>query len=213
MSGRGNLSSMGRGRGGRGLGTGGAKRHRKVLRDNVQGLTKPALQRIARKAGVKSMSGLMYEELRVVTKVYMENILKNAVTYTEHRRARTINEDDVGRAIEDATGKRVMALGNHKSVKACKPLTSTKSPGKKNSNKSKSSSSKSESKEEEEVEEEEVEEEESEEESEEEQSPPKKTAKKTANASGRGRGRGKAAGGRGRGKTAVTTPKKRKSVE
>ncbi|CAN0289025.1 unnamed protein product, partial [Scytosiphon promiscuus] len=32
----------GRGKGGKGLGKGGAKRHRKVLRDNIQGITKPA---------------------------------------------------------------------------------------------------------------------------------------------------------------------------
>ena len=30
----------GRGKGGKGLGKGGAKRHRKVLRDNIQGITK-----------------------------------------------------------------------------------------------------------------------------------------------------------------------------
>jgi len=30
----------GRGKGGKGLGKGGAKRHRKILRDNIQGITK-----------------------------------------------------------------------------------------------------------------------------------------------------------------------------
>jgi hypothetical protein len=35
-----NQSNMsGRGKGGKGLGKGGAKRHRKVLRDNIQGIT------------------------------------------------------------------------------------------------------------------------------------------------------------------------------
>jgi len=43
----------GRGKGGKGLGTGGAKRHRKVLRDNIQGITKPAIRRLARRGGVK----------------------------------------------------------------------------------------------------------------------------------------------------------------
>ncbi len=39
-----NVGSMsGRGKGGKGLGKGGAKRHRKVLRDNIQGITKPAV--------------------------------------------------------------------------------------------------------------------------------------------------------------------------
>ena len=53
----------GRGKGGKGLGKGGAKRHRKVLRDNIQGITKPAIRRLARRGGVKRISGLIYEEL------------------------------------------------------------------------------------------------------------------------------------------------------
>ena len=54
----------GRGKGGKGLGKGGAKRHRKVLRDNIQGITKPAIRRLARRGGVKRISGLIYEETR-----------------------------------------------------------------------------------------------------------------------------------------------------
>ena len=52
----------GRGKGGKG-GKGGAKRHRKVLRDNIQGITKPAIRRLARRGGVKRISGLIYEEV------------------------------------------------------------------------------------------------------------------------------------------------------
>jgi ribosomal protein L33 len=58
------LSMTGRGKGGKGLGKGGAKRHRKVLRDNIQGITKPAIRRLARRGGVKRISGLIYEETR-----------------------------------------------------------------------------------------------------------------------------------------------------
>ena len=50
----------GRGKGGKGLGKGGAKRHRKILRDNIQGITKPAIRRLARRGGVKRISGLIY---------------------------------------------------------------------------------------------------------------------------------------------------------
>jgi hypothetical protein len=48
----------GRGKGGKGLGKGGAKRHRKILRDNIQGITKPAIRRLARRGGVKRITGL-----------------------------------------------------------------------------------------------------------------------------------------------------------
>ena len=61
----------GRGKGGKGLGKGGAKRHRKVLRDNIQGITKPAIRRLARRGGVKRISGLIYEETRGVLKVFV----------------------------------------------------------------------------------------------------------------------------------------------
>ena len=70
------------GKGGKGLGKGGAKRHRKVLRDNIQGITKPAIRRLARRGGVKRISGLIYEETRGVLKVFLENVIRDSVTYT-----------------------------------------------------------------------------------------------------------------------------------
>ena len=51
---------FGRGKGGKGPGKGGAKRHRKVLCDNIQGTTKPTIRRLARRGGVKRTSGLIY---------------------------------------------------------------------------------------------------------------------------------------------------------
>ncbi|XP_037731083.1 histone H4-like, partial [Drosophila subpulchrella] len=80
---------LGRGKGGKGLGKGGAKRHRKVLRDNIQGITKPAIRRLARRGGVKRISGLIYEETRGVLKVFLENVIRDAVTYTEHAKRKT----------------------------------------------------------------------------------------------------------------------------
>ena len=44
------------------LGKGLAKRHRKVLKDNVLGITKPAIRRLARRGGVKRISNTVYEE-------------------------------------------------------------------------------------------------------------------------------------------------------
>jgi histone H4 len=88
----------GRGKGGKGLGKGGAKRHRKILRDNIQGecafflydlcdvpayvllgITKPAIRRLARRGGVKRISGLIYEETRGVLKIFLENVSSPSV--------------------------------------------------------------------------------------------------------------------------------------
>ncbi|RMZ52519.1 hypothetical protein APUTEX25_003662 [Auxenochlorella protothecoides] len=81
----------GRGKGGKGLGKGGAKRHRKVLRDNIQGITKPAIRRLARRGGVKRISGLIYEETRGVLKVFLENV---------HARRKTVTAFDVVYALK-----------------------------------------------------------------------------------------------------------------
>ncbi|GLG97390.1 Histone H4 [Gryllus bimaculatus] len=85
----------GRGKGGKGLGKGGAKRHRKVLYDNVQGITKPAIRRLARRGGVKRISGQMYEEIRSSLKTYLESVFHDAITYTEFAKRRTVTNLDV----------------------------------------------------------------------------------------------------------------------
>ena len=108
-------------------GKGGAKRHRKVLRDNIQGITvsssgsasplalksprplpraasvplqKPAIRRLARRGGVKRISGLIYEETRGVLKVFLENVIRDSVTYTEHARRKTVTALDVVYALK-----------------------------------------------------------------------------------------------------------------
>jgi histone H3/H4 len=94
------VNMTGRGKGGKGLGKGGAKRHRKVLRDNIQGITKPAIRRLARRGGVKRISGLIYEETRGVLKVFLENVVRDAVTYTEHAKRKTVTAMDVVYALK-----------------------------------------------------------------------------------------------------------------
>uniref|UniRef100_A0A0E0DSP5 Histone H4 n=1 Tax=Oryza meridionalis TaxID=40149 RepID=A0A0E0DSP5_9ORYZ len=105
----------GRGKGGKGLGKGGAKRHRKVLRDNIQGITKPAIRRLARRGGVKRISGLIYEETRGVLKIFLENVIRDAVTYTEHARRKTVTAMDVrisGLIYEETRGVLKIFLEN-----------------------------------------------------------------------------------------------------
>ena len=104
------LKMSGRGKGGKGLGKGGAKRHRKVLRDNIQGITKPAIRRLARRGGVKRISGLIYEETRGVLKVFLENVIRDAVTYTEHAKRKTVTALDVVYALK-RQGKTLYGFG------------------------------------------------------------------------------------------------------
>ncbi|XP_055606028.1 uncharacterized protein LOC129754929 [Uranotaenia lowii] len=123
----------GRGKGGKGLGKGGAKRHRKVLRDNIQGITKPAIRRLARRGGVKRISGLIYEETRGVLKVFLENVIRDAVTYTEHAKRKTVTAMDVVYALKRQGRVEQTALGRHhrsgRSAMARTKQTARKSTG------------------------------------------------------------------------------------
>lgn len=82
------------------MGKGGAKRHRKITRDTIQGITKPAIRRLARRGGVKRISGLIYEETRHVLKEFIDRILRDAITYTEHARRKTVTAMDVMYALK-----------------------------------------------------------------------------------------------------------------
>ena len=85
-----------------------------ILIDNLQGITKPAIRRLARRGGVKRISGLIYEETRGVLKVglklmsklvmlsqvFLENVIRDAVTYTEHAKRKTVTAMDVVYALK-----------------------------------------------------------------------------------------------------------------
>ena len=90
----------GRGKGGKGLGKYGAVRHRKILRDNIDGITKPAIRRLARRGGVKRISGLIYEETRGVLKRFLTDVIRDSVVYVEHARRKTVKALDVVYALK-----------------------------------------------------------------------------------------------------------------
>ncbi len=71
-----------------------------VPSSQTQGITKPAIRRLARRGGVKRISGLIYEETRGVLKVFLENVIRDAVTYTEHARRKTVTALDVVYALK-----------------------------------------------------------------------------------------------------------------
>jgi histone H4 len=76
------------------------KRHRKVLRDTLHGITNPAIRRLARRGGVKRISALIYEETRVVLKHFLRDIMRDALMYTEYARRKTCTAGDVVHALK-----------------------------------------------------------------------------------------------------------------
>ena len=89
-----------RGKGAKGLGKGGAKRHIRVIRDNIYGITKSDIRRLARKGGVKRLSGDIYWNIRGVLKAYLNDVICDTVIYTEYANRKTITALDVVHALK-----------------------------------------------------------------------------------------------------------------
>ncbi|KAG6538679.1 hypothetical protein ZIOFF_003807 [Zingiber officinale] len=66
-----------------------------MLRGNIQGITKSLIRRLARRRGVKRISGLIYEETHGVLKIFLKNVIHDIVTYMEHTQRKTVNDMDV----------------------------------------------------------------------------------------------------------------------
>jgi histone H3 len=70
-------------------------RHRRVLRDNIQGVTSPAIKKLFQRAGAKRISRVNYEEARSIIKLKLETLISRAVVLTEYARRRTVKPVDV----------------------------------------------------------------------------------------------------------------------
>lgn len=74
-----------------------AKRH-KVKKE--RGITNPAIRRLARRGGVKRISGTVYEEVRETLHLFLTQIIRNAIMYTEHARRKTVSSLDIVHAFK-----------------------------------------------------------------------------------------------------------------
>jgi len=85
------------GLGGKGKGLGGKKpqRHRKILRDNIGAITKGDIKRLARRGGVKRISGQIYGEIRGALQEYLQRTLRDVCAITDHCRRKTATVSDV----------------------------------------------------------------------------------------------------------------------
>lgn len=105
----------GQGKGGKGVGGKGkvgTKRitQRKSNKASIEGITKPAIRRLARRGGVKRISSFVYDDTRQVLKGFLEGIVRDAVTYTEHARRKTVTAMDVVYALK-RQGRTIYGFG------------------------------------------------------------------------------------------------------
>ena len=75
------------------------KRQKKVLRENIKGITKGSIRRLARRGGVKRISSEVYEEVRKTLKTFVEGVVRDATAYTEHAKRKTVTALDVVNAL------------------------------------------------------------------------------------------------------------------
>lgn len=87
-------------RGGKGVKKITPSRHRKVVRELIHGITKPSIRRLARRGGVKRIAKEVYDETRYVLKEFIQNIVRDAVTYVEHARRKTVTAMDIVYALK-----------------------------------------------------------------------------------------------------------------
>ena len=94
------MVSGSQGQGKKSMGKIGAKRHRKNKKPILEGITKGDIRRLARRGGVKRVSGYIYGEVRDVLKGFLESIMRDTITYAEHAKRRTIMAMDVVYALK-----------------------------------------------------------------------------------------------------------------
>ena len=88
-----------------------AIRHRKVLRDNIQGITKPAIRRLSRRAGVKRISGPVYDCVRAHTKKFLQTIMRDVIIMTNYQKRKTVTTKNVIHAAK-RNGYSIYGYGN-----------------------------------------------------------------------------------------------------
>jgi len=78
----------------------GPKRHAPAKLSASRGINKAAIRRLAKRAGVKRISGLMYEESRSLISNFVTGLVKDAIIYCEHGKRSTVSASDVIHALK-----------------------------------------------------------------------------------------------------------------
>jgi len=86
------------------------KKHRKLSRDTIHGITKSDIRRLARRGGIKRISEGIYDEARGALKDYLTKILRDCVTYCEHSNRKTVTVYDVIHSLQ-RIGKPIYGFG------------------------------------------------------------------------------------------------------
>lgn len=78
----------------------GKQRVSTVKETTLSGITKPAIRRLARRGGVKRISKPIYDEIRQELRIFLEATLRDATTYCEHSKRKTVKPLDIVYALK-----------------------------------------------------------------------------------------------------------------
>jgi len=68
----------------------------KARQPNVlDGITKPAIRRLARRGGVKRISSFIYNDSREFMKAFLNSVVTDATVYCQHAKRKTVTALDV----------------------------------------------------------------------------------------------------------------------
>ncbi len=77
------------------------KRVKKLVRaGSGGGFTKGGIRRLARRAGVKRLSALVFGEVRASVAQFVKRVITDTTAYTEHARRKTVTAVDVVNALK-----------------------------------------------------------------------------------------------------------------
>merc|ERR1719193_77908 len=82
------------------IGKGSGKRVDKTERDSLPGIAKSSIRRLARRGGVRRMSGLIYEETNAIMEGFVGKVFEDSIIYCRHSKRKTIKSLDVVYALK-----------------------------------------------------------------------------------------------------------------
>ena len=96
-------------------------KYKKILRDNIYGITDPGLTRLMRRGGIKTQCGLIFEESRNILMVWLKKLIKNVIMFSEYSRRKTIMPEDIWESLPTKMySSDPTKFSNNKGIKSAK---------------------------------------------------------------------------------------------
>ncbi|KAL7265973.1 hypothetical protein RUND412_011496 [Rhizina undulata] len=106
---------------GMGKGVGVARgRHKRLPKDTIHGITNGDIRRLARRGGVKRISGQIYEDVRGALVDHLKSILKDCIIFLDHAERKTVTVTDVIFALK-RIGRPIYGFDKNTAPKKSKP--------------------------------------------------------------------------------------------